>query len=44
MTHFAFRAIQHARAVRITAAAAPLNRGRLLRGLTSGYRPAGKRA
>lgn len=36
MTNLAFRAIQHARSIRCTLAAAPLHRGRVLRGWTIG--------
>ncbi|WP_175518052.1 hypothetical protein [Sphingomonas sp. OK281] len=32
MTHIAFRAIQHDRAIHAALAAAPLHRGRILRG------------
>lgn len=42
MTNLAFRAIQHARTIRSTLVAAPLHRGRILRGWAIGCRLAWK--
>lgn len=38
MTNPAFRALRHARAIRLTLARAPLHRGRILRGWAIGCR------